>query len=53
MRFFDATGDDTEDWPPLGGAPGQSGFAARPRAVEFTFELEDYGIISRLVEIPQ
>lgn len=53
MRFFDNTGDDSEDWPPLGGDGGQSGFAVRPRAVEFTFELEDYGVISRLVEIPQ
>jgi len=53
MRFFDATGDDSEDWPPLSGAGGQSGFAARPRAIEFTFELDDYGVISRLVEIPQ
>lgn len=53
MRFFDLTGNDSEDWPPLGGVGGVSGFAARPVAVEFTFELEDYGIISRLVEIPQ
>ncbi len=53
MRFFDATGEDSEDWPPLAGGGNQTGFAARPRAIEFTFELEDYGIISRLVEVPQ
>ncbi|MFK7886196.1 MAG: type II secretion system minor pseudopilin GspJ [Gammaproteobacteria bacterium] len=53
MRFFDERGDDSEDWPPLGGGGNSIGFAARPRAVEFTFELEDYGVISRLVEVPQ
>ncbi|MFK8018072.1 MAG: type II secretion system minor pseudopilin GspJ [Gammaproteobacteria bacterium] len=53
MRFFDSSGDDSEDWPPLSGTDGQSGFSVRPKAVEFTFELEDYGVISRLVEIPQ
>lgn len=53
MRFFDESGDDSEDWPPLGGGGNAIGFAARPRAVEFTFELEDYGVISRLVEVPQ
>ncbi len=53
MRFFDATGDDSEDWPPLAGGGNQTGFAARPRAIEFTFELEDYGVISRLIEVPQ
>lgn len=53
MRFFDERGEDSEDWPPLGGGGNQSGFAARPRAIEFTFELEDYGVISRLIEVPQ
>lgn len=52
MRFFDSSGDDHEDWPPLGGDP-RSALSLRPKAVEFTLELEDYGLISRLVEVPQ
>lgn len=53
VRFFDSQGSDSEDWPPLGGGGAQSAFAMRPRAVEFTVELEDYGIITRLVEVTQ
>ncbi|MEM6638672.1 MAG: type II secretion system minor pseudopilin GspJ [Pseudomonadota bacterium] len=55
MRFFDSQGNDTEDWPPLsgGGSGGGTGLALRPRAVEFTLELEDFGVISRLVEVAQ
>ncbi|MEO1573845.1 MAG: type II secretion system minor pseudopilin GspJ, partial [Pseudomonadota bacterium] len=51
VRFFDSQGNDSEDWPPLsGGGPGTS-FGMRPRAVEFSFQLEDYGLITRLVEL--
>ena len=52
VRFFDSQGNDTEDWPQLsaGEAPG---FASRPRAVEIVLELEDYGLITRLVEVTQ
>ena len=53
VRFFDASGEATEDWPPLGlGNPAAAG-GALPRAVEFTLELEDYGLITRLIEVPQ
>lgn len=53
VRFFDAQGNDSEDWPPLSGGGEQTGFGTRPRAVEFTFELEDFGLISRLIEVTQ
>lgn len=52
MRFFDASGEDHEDWPPLAGDP-RATMSMRPKAVEFTIELEDYGLISRLIEVPQ
>jgi general secretion pathway protein J len=52
MRFFDQSGEDVEDWPPLGGSAGGS-LSSRPRAIEFTLQLEDFGLISRLVEVPQ
>jgi general secretion pathway protein J len=49
VRFFDSSGESYLEWPP----PQMSGPArlfARPRAVEFTVELEDMGRIWRLVE---
>lgn len=52
MRFFDASGQDHEDWPPLAGDP-RAVLARRPRAIEFTMELEDFGLITRLIEVPQ
>jgi general secretion pathway protein J len=49
VRFLDNGGEWHLDWPPIGmSGPGQ--YVSRPRAVEFTVELEDFGRIWRLVE---
>lgn len=50
MRFFDARGQPSFEWPPVG-MQGEARLIARPRAVEFGIELEDFGHIWRLVEI--
>lgn len=50
VRYFDATGQDYLEWPPIG-TGGEARLISRPRAVEFAIELEDYGRIWRLVEI--
>lgn len=50
MRFMDDQGQWLTDWPPLGGA-GDPAYA-QPRAVEFVLELEDWGLIRRVVELP-
>lgn len=49
VRFLDGSGQWHEEWPPLelGGAER---LTARPRAVEFSVELSDFGRIWRLVE---
>jgi general secretion pathway protein J len=49
VRFLDAGGQWHLDWPPLD-RRGPQGLIARPRAVEFAIELEDYGRVYRLVE---
>lgn len=49
VRFLDNGGQWHLDWPPLDIA-GPPRLIARPRAVEFSLELEDYGRVSRLVE---
>jgi general secretion pathway protein J len=49
MQFIDDDGNASLDWPPLqsgGGSP-----TSRPRAVEFSLELEDLGRVWRLIEI--
>lgn len=47
VRFLDKTGDWHTGWPPPDlEAPGQ------PAAVEFTFELTDFGEIRRLFSLP-
>jgi len=48
VRFLDNGGNSYLEWPPQFDAPGQS--TARPRAVEFLLELEDYGEVWRLME---
>lgn len=49
IRFLDAAGEWHLEWPPLRmEAPER--FVARPRAVEFAVELEDFGRVWRLVE---
>lgn len=50
VRFFDASGQPSFEWPPLG-TSGPERMISRPRAVEFTVELEDFGTLWRLVEI--
>jgi general secretion pathway protein J len=49
IRFLDTGGQWHLDWPPLDRRGPQS-LVTRPRAVEFSIELEDYGRVSRLVE---
>lgn len=51
FRFMDNNGRWHEQWPPLGySAPDAQ--RIRPIAVEITLELEDWGEIKRLVEVP-
>ncbi len=50
FRFYDATGDDSEVWPPQG-LQGGGGMRLRPRAVEIVLALPDQGEITRLLEI--
>ena len=50
MRFLDAAGQWHTEWPPLEvGGPQRT--VERPRAIEFTLELKDFGRIWRLVEV--
>lgn len=49
IRFLDRSGEWHLDWPPVGSG-GQDRFTARPRAIEFALELEDFGRVWRLVE---
>jgi general secretion pathway protein J len=50
FRFFDASGEFTEQWPPISNQNG-SGIRMRPRAVEFILTLADEGELSRLLEV--
>jgi general secretion pathway protein J len=49
VRFLDTAGEWHLEWPPLDQRGPQS-LVARPRAVEFAIELEDFGRVHRLVE---
>ena len=49
VRFLDTAGEWHLEWPPLDQRGPQS-LIARPRAVEFALELEDFGRVFRLVE---
>jgi general secretion pathway protein J len=49
VRFLDTAGEWHLEWPPLDQRGPQS-LIARPRAVEFMLELEDFGRVHRLVE---
>jgi len=54
LLFFDATegaGEWQQQWPPLRRANTATG--DRPRAIQVTLELEDWGTIERLIEIAQ
>jgi general secretion pathway protein J len=54
LLFYDTSqgpGEWQESWPPLrnaGGAP-----PGRPRAIQVRLDLEDWGVIERLIEVPQ
>ncbi|MFZ2509289.1 MAG: type II secretion system minor pseudopilin GspJ [Steroidobacteraceae bacterium] len=50
IRYLDAGREWVAQWPPLG-SPGDTGFRARPLAVEIIIDLADYGELRRLVEV--
>ena len=54
VRFLDARGQWSTDWPLAAGADGAgpSNIRSRPRAVEVIIDTEAYGEIRRLVEVP-
>jgi general secretion pathway protein J len=54
VRFMDANRAWQERWPPptLSGPVGNVPVAERPLAVEVTLELEDWGALTRLIEVP-
>lgn len=54
LRFMNDGRTWQEDWPPpqpAAGPPGERTLRWRPIAVEVTIELEDWGVITRIVEI--
>lgn len=54
LLFFDAeqgSGEWQQQWPPLRNAGSAAG--ARPRAIQLTLELDDWGTIERLIEVAQ
>ncbi len=51
LRYMNAAREWQDDWPPRG-ATGTTGFRSRPLAVEIVIELEDYGRLRRIVEVP-
>jgi general secretion pathway protein J len=50
FRFFQANGEDIDQWPPLS-QNGPADLRLRPRAVEIILRLVDEGEITRLVEV--
>ena len=51
LQFLDSQNQWQTQWPsPVASANPQS---ARPRAIKFTIDLEDWGEIERLIEVPQ
>jgi len=50
LRFLDRGGTWSEQWPPLAAQP-QGADRSRPLGVEVVIELEDYGTITRLIEV--
>jgi prepilin-type N-terminal cleavage/methylation domain-containing protein len=53
LRFMDAGHNWQNGWPPitLGGGTSTSTLRLRPVAVEITIELEDWGVITRHIEV--
>jgi general secretion pathway protein J len=55
VRYMDASRNWQDSWPPAatgGGALTQRELAQRPVAVELTLELKDFGLLTRIVEVP-
>lgn len=50
VRYLDPQGEWQEDWPPLSSAPGEAS-RERPAALEIVMELDDFGLISRIIEV--
>jgi general secretion pathway protein J len=52
FRYMDAAGEWHEQWPPVRGEPGEDSLMLMPRGVELRLELEDWGTIRRVMELP-
>lgn len=50
LRFLDNAGEWHKNWPPITTTIPES-WVIRPRAVEFSIELEDFGNLWRLIEV--
>lgn len=50
LEYLDETDEWSRQWPPLRKAGSLDG--QRPRAVRFTLDLEDWGSVERLIEVP-
>ncbi len=54
LLFYDASqgsGEWLQQWPPLRNAGGTP--LGRPKAIQIKLDLEDWGVIERLIEVPQ
>lgn len=51
LLYIDANGNETLDWPPQQNGVGTLPPTERPRAIEVTLELEDLGVVWRLIEV--
>lgn len=53
LRYLDANREWREQWPPPGSSlPEYRQLRLRPVAVEITLETEDFGVITRFIEVP-
>ena len=54
FRFMESGRSWTEQWPGIvtGGDPRQPQLRSRPIAVEVTLDLEDFGTVTRIIEVP-
>lgn len=50
IQYLPFRGDWSESWPPIGSSGG-AGLRSRPRAVQITVTLSDYGEVRRLIEV--
>ena len=51
VRFLDANGEWSEQWPPFGAGSGPADTRLRPRAIELLIDHEYWGEIARIIEI--